>query len=176
MTNPARWGLVGLVVMAGPLTAQGKGPTALWLSLGLGGGYIGRHGAVALYGGYHYQRGASLFTVRSAGVAEVLAALLSGFSGGSEDTGASDIGLLYGRASHPGHGLFALSAGVGLARVTRDSSGISNRSYHLTLPLEAQVAWRPARFIGFMVLGFESLNKGRSFGGITVGVQLGRLY
>lgn len=176
MTNPARWGLVGLVVMAGPLAAQGKGPTALWLSLGLGGGSIGRHHALALYGAYNYQRGASLFTVRSAGVAEVLGALFSGFSANSEDTGASDFGLLYGRARRPGHGFFALSAGVGLAQVTRDSGGTSHRSYHLTLPLEAQVAWRPARFIGFMVLGFESLNKGRSFGGITVGVQLGRLY
>lgn len=106
----------------------------------------------------------------------MLGALLSGFSSRSEDTGASDIGLLYGRASGPGHGLVALSAGVGLSYVTHDSGVTSHRSYQLTLPLEAQVAWRPTRFIGFMVLGFESLNKGRSFRGITVGVQLGRLY
>lgn len=174
--NPARLALLAVAAMAGPLASQGEARTAAWLTLAAGAGYLGGAGSIGVYGAYNYQHEASLFTLRGAGVVDVLTALLSGFGNTSENTGASDIGLLYGRASRPGHGLFALSAGVGLVQVTRDSSGTSHRSYHLTLPLEAQVAWRPARFIGFMVLGFESLNKGRSFRGITVGVQLGRLY
>jgi hypothetical protein len=42
--------------------------------------------------------------------------------------------------------------------------------------VEVQIAWRPAPFVGLMVLGFASLNKQQSFTGITAGVQLGRLY
>lgn len=174
MTFAAHWGLVALAVTAGPLGAQQR--TASWAAVGLGGGRLGGNGGLALSAAFSHQRGANLFTLRSAGVVDVLAGLFSGFTGHSEKTGASDVGLLYGRARRPGHAFFAVSAGIGVAQVTRDSAGTSRQTYHATVPLEAQVAWRPASFVGVFVLGFASLNKGQSFTGITAGMQLGGLY
>lgn len=174
MKQLARWGLVALMVMGGPLGAQRR--SAYWIGLGLGGGYVGGTVSLAQHSSYNYQRGANLFTVRATGVVDVLGSLFNGFTGKGENAAASDIALLYGRARRPGHAFVALSAGIGVAQVTRDSGGTSHRTYRPTLPLEAQIAWRPAPFLGLMALAFASLNKRQSFTGIIAGVQLGRLY
>lgn len=175
MTKPVRLALVVVVTMAGPLPAQRQGQTAFWMAVGVGAGYLGRVGSVGLYGAYNYQRGANLFTLRSASAVD-LANALFGVFGLTGNTAVSDFGLLYGRATRPGLKFAGLSAGIGLAQVSRDTAFTNRKTYHFTLPLEGQLAWRPAKFIGVMLLGFASLNGGRSFGGMTVGVQLGRLY
>jgi hypothetical protein len=174
MRNRARLALVAVVTMAGPLAAQRQRETAFWMAVGVGAGSPQPYGSVDVYGAYNYQRGASLFTLRTATALDVAGALLVPFGGSSR--GVSDIGLLYGRATRPDHRFAGVSAGIGLAQVSRDTAGVSHKTYHLTLPLEGQVAWRPVRYIAFMLLGFASLNRGRSFEGLTVGVQLGRLY
>jgi hypothetical protein len=174
MKPGARCGLVALILIAGPLAAQRR--SAYWVALGAGRGSISGGGSVALYASYNYQRGANLFTVRGTGVVDVLGALFNGFTGKGANTAASEIGLLYGRALRPGRAFVAVSAGIGLAQVTRDSAGTSHRTYRPSLPLEAQLALRPAPFLGLMVLGFANLNKRQSFSGITAGVQLGGLY
>ena len=56
------------------------------------------------------------------------------------------------------------------------SSYESVTSRHLTLPLEAQVAWRPTPWVGIAVYGFASLNAAQSFTGVTLSVQLGKLH
>lgn len=175
MMNPVRLSLVAVVTMVGPLAAQRQGQTAFWVALGVGAAYLQRPASIGIYGAYDYQRGASLFTLRSANAVDV-ANVFFGVFGLSGTTEASDIGLLYGRATRPGRRFAGLSAGIGVAQASRDTAWTSRNTYHLTLPLEGQVAWRPARFIGFVLLAFASLNRGQSFGGITVGVQLGRLY
>lgn len=174
MIRPVGCGLIALLALADPLSAQRR--SAYWVTLGAGRGYINHTGSVALYASYNYQRGANLFTVRGTGVVDFLGGLFSGLTGKSETTGASDIALLYGRARRPGHAFVALAAGVGVAQVTRDSSGTSHRTYRPTLPLEAQITWRPVPYLGVMALGFASLNTRQSFTGIIAGVQLGRLY
>ena len=45
----------------------------------------------------------------------------------------------------------------------------------LGLPLETQVFWRPSTVIGLGLYGFADINHLRSFGGVTFGIQLGRL-
>jgi hypothetical protein len=42
-------------------------------------------------------------------------------------------------------------------------------------PLEAQVTWLPAEFFGIGLYGFADLNQTRSFAGLTLSVQLGKL-
>ena len=175
MMKPVRLGLVAVVTIAGPLAAQRQRQTAFWMAVGVGAGYIDRAGSVGVYGAYNYQRGANLFTLRSANALDLVNTLFGVF-GLSGNTAASDFGLLYGRATHPGHRFAGLSAGIGLAQVSRDTAFTSRKTYHFTLPLEGQLAWRPAKFIGVMLLAFASLNRGQSFEGMTVGVQLGRLY
>jgi hypothetical protein len=174
MNRSARCGLVAVILITGPLAAQR--PSSYWVSFAAGEGSISSAGSLALYSSYNYQRGANLFTVRGAVVVDIVGALLNGFTGTPENTGASELALLYGRARRPGHAFVALGAGIGVARVTRDSGGSSHRIYRPTLPVEVQIAWRPAPFVGLMVLGFASLNTQQSFTGITAGVQLGRLY
>ncbi len=146
MTLTARGGLVALMLMAGPLAAQRT--SAYWVSLAAGRGSISGGGSVALYASYNYQRGANLFTVRGTGVVDFIGALFNGFTGKGENTAASEIGLLYGWARRPGRACIAVSAGIGVAQVTRDSAGTSHRTYRPSLPLEAQLAVRPVPFLG----------------------------
>ena len=174
MTHAVRCALVALVVVAAPLGAQRR--SAYWFALGAGPGYLGGTGSIALYADYNYQRGANLFTVRGTGVVDVLGGLVNVLTGRREKTGASEIGLLYGRARRPGHVSFAVSAGIGVAQVSHDSAGTSHRTYHPSLPVEAQLGWRPVPAVGLVIIGFASLNKGQSFSGLVGGVQLGRLF
>ena len=44
-----------------------------------------------------------------------------------------------------------------------------------TVPLEAQLFLRPLRFLGIGVAGVADVNAERSFAGLLVGVQVGRL-
>lgn len=79
-----------------------------------------------------------------------------------------DVGLLAGIGTSPGALHALVSAGVGVARNSGDSTAIA-------LPVEAQVTWRFARFAGVGVRGFLSLNRLSTFGGLTLVAQVGRL-
>ena len=85
---------------------------------------------------------------------------------------SSDVGLLVGLASAPVHP-FHIGAGVGLGSA-RATLGEEGRSW-LTVPLELQFAWRFSRYAGVGLYGFASLNGTDTFGGATLGGQLGRL-
>jgi hypothetical protein len=168
--------LVIVGTTTGTLAAQRAQPSALWLDMSAGAGHLGYPFAasIAVHGGYYYQRGPSLFSFRAAEVVDELGALLFAFGASRNAVAASDVGLLYGRARRPGHGFAAISAGLGVAKVF--SGGTGRATYHLGLPLEGQLAWRPVRAIGLEILGFADFNRGHSFSGLTVGLQLGRLY
>lgn len=43
------------------------------------------------------------------------------------------------------------------------------------LPLEAQAFYRPGKRLGIGLYGFANLNRRQSLGGVTLGVQAGRL-
>lgn len=158
---------VGLVV-AGlfSLTSEASGqaaPTLGWVTAGVGPGSIGAAGQLA--GTIDYR--GNLFTVRGAMVAEFF----------GDDLW--DVGLMYGRGVHTGRLFLSLNAGMGLAGGTRDTgflgSSTAPRPHRFTVPLEAQVAWRPSTFLGLALSALGSINKDGSFGGITLGLQLGKL-
>ena len=90
---------------------------------------------------------------------------------------ATDLGLLIGYAKSQRHWRSALGAGVALVEV-----GDSSRTYGYPfngrtvagVPMQAELFWRPARGIGFGVVGVGQVNAERSFWSLQCGLQLGR--
>ena len=122
-----------------------------------------------------YQFGSNLVSVRAASAASIVGALVSSIGGQPGTSEVDDVGVLYGRATPPALWHAAAAAGIGIARVWRDSAGTTRRTGHFTVPVEAQVAWRPFQHFGVVLCGFASFNGAQAFGGATLGIQLGRL-
>jgi hypothetical protein len=90
-----------------------------------------------------------------------------------------DIGVLAGYGAKAG-GRWHVYGAAGL------SSGFDDNSGFLAIPLQAEVTWRPLKFIGVGVMGFASIGVGkadqfmrqaesRSFGGVSLAIQLGKV-
>ena len=90
-----------------------------------------------------------------------------------------DIGMLAGYGAKAG-GRWHVYGAAGL------SSGFDDNASFLAIPLQAEVTWRPLKFIGVGVMGFASICTGkadqvmphaesRSFGGVSLAVQLGKV-
>lgn len=90
-----------------------------------------------------------------------------------------DIGMLVGYGAKAG-GRWHVYGAAGL------SSGFDDNASFLAIPLQAEVTWRPLRFLGIGVMGFVSIGTGkadqvrpdadsRSFGGVSLAVQLGKV-
>jgi hypothetical protein len=172
MSLPAvAMGAVLGAALAAAAAAQGVPRTTWWGSLGVGMGFVSTPADLAGHLGVTVQRGRYLLAVRSSTVISFLGAIFNGF-GDSTATDVSDVGVLYGRATAPGTIYAAAAAGLGVATVAGGAGG--TRRY-LTVPLEGQLAWRPTRLVGVVLVGFASLNAGNSFGGLTLGLELGRL-
>ena len=147
-----------------PTSASGQAASTLgWASLGLGVGSIGAAGHAA--GAVDYRGNA--FTVRYATASELF----------GDDFW--DAGLLYGRSLRGRQTYASLSAGAGVAGGTRSSGFLGTNTipepHRFTVPLEAQVGWRPTGFLGLALTLFGSLNNSGSFGGVTVDLQFGKL-
>lgn len=144
--------------------ASGQASSMLgWASVGLGVGSIGAAGHAA--GAVDYR--GNLFTVRYATASELF----------GDDFW--DAGLLYGRSLRKRQTYASLSAGVGVAGGTHGSGFLGTNTtpkpHRFTVPLEAQVGWRPTSFLGLALTLFGSLNKSGSFGGATVDLHFGKL-
>ena len=138
-----------------------------WFNFGMGKGSVGTH-AFALEANASYQFGKNLITLRSAGTAELFGKSIG------------DYGLLYGiiLKQQPTF----VSFGVGLAFVGGSiSQGLFSTKEPekigptIGLPLEVQLFFRPARFLGIGLYGFANLNPEESFVGATISLQLGKL-
>jgi len=130
-------------------------------------GDFGGHVAVS------FQSGARVLSIRVAAVTSLLENLF-GPSGHPDEV--ADFGILYGRGTPRGRVGASAGIGVGLAEVMILGPGSIRRgTWYFTVPLEAQVAWRPLTFLGVGAYGFASFNGGASFGGLTFMVQAGRL-
>jgi len=137
-----------------------------WLSVGLGAGSQD----LAAHANGSYQFAANLISLRAASTA------------GLFDTELTDYGLLYGRATRGARDRHLLSAAVGIALVdgcgSDDSGFLGGCDDHATIvgiPLEFQASYRPGKVLGIGLYGFANFNRRRSFAGVTLGVQLGRL-
>ena len=150
-----------------PTPAQGPLQRDLyWLSVGLGAGSEDFAGHAALF----YQHRANLFALRASATA------------GLFDDGIQDVALLYGRAHGP-RDRWRLGLATGLAVVDGciepgEGSLFGDCEAQPTVvgvPVDAQVVWLPSEYVGLGLHGFADFNSVRSFGGVTLSLQLGRV-
>jgi hypothetical protein len=164
--------LAGALVVGGIASAAGQVAPSLprdsyWLGAGLGAGTEDFAGSAHI----SYQHGVHLLSLRAATTA------------GLFDDGFGDVALLYGRATRAGDRRYRASAALGLAIVDgcekAGDGGLfgdcTDRGTHVGLPIEAQLSWLPTTFLGVGLYGFADFNPARSFAGVTLGVQLGRV-
>ena len=154
------------MVTAAQLPAQEQaapGRDTFWFGIGLGAG--SEDFAGNLHGSYQF--GANLISVRNAATAGIF------------DDGFGDFALLYGRATKPSGRRHHASAaiGIGVADGCRGGGlgGCQDVSAVVGLPIEAQLFWRPGSLVGVGLYGFANFNAARSFAGLTLGLQIGRL-
>ena len=164
--------LTGLILLLALPPAQAQDgtlphPDTFWITGGLGVGSEDFAGTA----GVSYQHGAHLFSLRVAATA------------GLFDDGFGDVGLLYGRATRVADTRYRLGAAAGISAadgcVTPGEgalfSSCEDRKTVIGLPLEVHVTWLPAEFLGVGLYGFADFNQTRSFAGLTLSVQLGKL-
>ena len=149
--------------------------TAAWASLGLGKAYLPEGGDIAVHAEGIYQFGSNIVAVRVASAASILGAIVNAIFEQAGNIEAHDFAVLFGHATRPAALYVSAAAGVGMAVVSRDSAGTRTSASHFTVPVEAQLAWRPLHHLGLVVCGFGSFNGSERFGGMTFGLQLGRL-
>ena len=167
----------GVVAVAGRAAAQRAAPsrTAAWASVGVGKAVLPQGSDIAVHLEGSYQFGSSVVSLRAASASSIVGAIINAILGSAEDIEAHDFALLYGRATRPAAWHSSAAAGVGIVVVERDSAGTRTTTRRVTFPVEAQFAWRPLHALGIVVCGFGSFNSRQSFGGVTVGLELGRL-
>jgi hypothetical protein len=85
----------------------------------------------------------------------------------------ANYGILYGPMWQSECGYISMSAGIGLIRVTYETTLKSTSSTSISLPLEMQWFWRPTRFVGCGVYTFASLNFEKQLYGVMLCAQLG---
>ena len=145
-------------------TAAAPTRDSFWLAAG---GGVGSEDIAASVNG-SYQFGANLVSLRATATA------------GLFDDGFYDYAVLYGRATRPAGKRFHTSGSLGVALVEGCRSngflgGCHDISTVVGLPLELQAFWRPGSLVGLGLYGFANFNAVRSFAGLTLGLQLGRL-
>ena len=165
----ARLVLAFLVLVPGFSEATVQDPAPItrrdsyWLGVGLGAG--SEDFAAHVNGSYRF--GANLVSLRIASTAGIF------------DEELTDYGLLYGRATRGARDRHLLSFAAGVSVVDGCSGGglggCNDVSSVIGLPLEAQASYRPGKLLGIGLYGFANFNRRRSFGGVTLGVQIGRL-
>ena len=139
----------------------------LWVGFGSGAGTYpeAQGGDLAGHFSIHYRRNEHLVTLRSA--------LNSSFGTG----GLIDAALLYGRAfglppvwvaDQP---VWHVAGGAGVGIVWSDATGGST----IGLPVQAQLAVHPLGGISLVATAFYNVNSIESFGGVTIGVQIGAM-
>jgi hypothetical protein len=163
LTSMAAVFMLAVSPASGQMAVSSGGDT-FWLAAGVG---VGSEDFGASLNA-SYQFGANLISLRSAATA------------GLFDDGFHDVALLYGRATRPGGERYQLGAALGVAVVDGCRSdgalgGCRDFSAVIGLPLELQAFWRPGRLVGLGFYSFANLNQARSFAGLTLGLQLGRL-
>lgn len=169
--------VVSLVLTLLPSVAAAQAPPPdgglprtdrIWFGSGLG----AASGGLGYSGHWTFVTGRHVLSLRSAGSFDPFGDLFSAFSERDLSSSAYDFGLLYGRPLVDTSGGFvSVGAGIGGARRAREGAAVV-----LGLPLEMQAAARLSSWLGLAFYGFANLNREQSFGGFTLGLQVGHLW
>ena len=90
---------------------------------------------------------------------------------------ASDYGILADWKTRSDRLLFSAGGGIGLARFSYEGGSIpSQTTSAASIPLETQVLYMPSSFVGIGAYAFADINAERTFGGVMLMLQLGRLW
>jgi hypothetical protein len=169
--------LAAFAAHASRAAAQGAPPahTAVWASFGMGRAFLPQGADIGLHLEGSYQFGSNVVSVRTGSASSIVNAIINAITGEPGNVDAHDFAVLFGRATAPAQLYGSAAAGVGLVVADRDSAGTRTSSQKFTVPVEGQVAWRPLRYLGLVLCGYASFNSVRTFSGVTLGLQLGRL-
>lgn len=156
-----------------------------WVNLGLGVAAASNSSGIGGDIGLNYAPSSSrLWTLRTSTALNftgILGDVIIGNGDGNDDT-PSDVALMYGlmRKNTDGY----VSASTGLALVDDQTPGISingvttqqeSDSYTVGFPIELQAFLTPIKYVGVGLIGFGDLNAKRSFGGVALALQFGKL-
>ncbi len=138
-----------------------------WVNFGAGSGSISED-AFALSANATYQFGKNLLTLRAAGMGELFGKSIG------------DNGLLYGLALNQEQVFVSVGAGIAFVEGSISQGLFSIKAPEkigptIGIPVEAQLFWRPAHFLGIGLYAFANLNSEEPFAGITLGFQFGKL-
>lgn len=95
----------------------------------------------------------------------------------------SEIGMLYGRIFTPLESKFTGSASTGLSYVTDiqtqfglfgGPSGPTSTFQGLGFPIQINFQYRVFKYLALSTTAFGNINRDQNFGGITLGIQLGK--
>jgi hypothetical protein len=169
--------LATLLVAAVPAVAQrgASSRTAAWASIGAGKAFLPGGGDLSAHVEATYQFGSTIVSARAATASSIVGSIINAIFEQPGDVEAHDFAVLFGQATKPAAWHVSGAAGVGVAVIDRDSAGTRTTTRRFTFPVEAELAWRPLRYLGLVLCGFASFNSRERFGGLTFGVQLGRL-
>ncbi len=158
--------LVLLVFDSGTVSAQtvlGPRRDTFWLGAGLG---VGSEDFAGTLNG-SYQFGGNVVSVRASATAGIF------------DDGFGDYALMYGRALRPSNQRYHASIGTGIGLVHGCEGGglggCDDVANVVGIPIEVQAFWHPGSVVGVGLYGFANVNEARSFAGLTLGLQAGRL-
>jgi hypothetical protein len=145
-------------------SSKSENSSFFWISAGIGIGTVGP--SVSGSGNISFQWDANVISARGVLVG------VSVFQGQT----LWDIGLLYGRATSDNDNVAFASIAVGLAFVQCSGSFAGNIPISNTvgIPVEVQLFLR-GRQSGIGIYGFANINPTRSFAGVTLSLQLGKL-
>jgi hypothetical protein len=152
-----------------PLEAQeSRGPTRVWVGLGLGGGKGGgvEENPVAFIAQLAFQRRPHHALLRFVFLAD------GGFPDGGDDN-VSEVALLYGRMRSTGFGHAGVATGLA-SGTFHDCPGRGEGTWchFVGIPITAEVALT-ARIIGIGLQGFANLNTKSIFGGLSFFIPIG---
>ncbi len=179
------WGANLLCMGENHLYAQSKNTSSDirgWVNAGLG---PGSGGGLAAAGSFNLQYKQLLLSARISGnttnFGDALASAM--FLGliPVETEEFTDYGLLLGLATRDKWIHASIATGVAMMSYRREVSGLLKQeikkdvSAKISLPVEAQLFFKPISFLGFGANIFGNINSEKSFGGVTFNLQLGKL-
>jgi hypothetical protein len=137
-----------------------------WLDLGLGRSTVDEGGGFHM--GATYQFGRNMLSLRATLNGELFGKTIG------------DYGLLYGYALASSRILSSFGVGISLVSGSISKGLFSEEEAEtigptIGLPLEAQLVWRPLKFMGIGLHGYANINPEESFTGATLCIHIGKL-
>jgi hypothetical protein len=142
-----------------------------WVNLGAGPALIGTHFAMNAGMVYCYQFEKSIISARIVGITNKNPTIQK-MDRTITNYKMADYGILYGPIWYSGSSYVSAGAGIGLVRITCETSTNITTNTSISMPVEVQWFWRPTYFAGIGIYTYTSLNFEKQLAGVMICVQL----